>query len=147
MLQALQVTVEETARQLMEESLMGPKKRNESAETGCPILRALRLFWTCDIPQTIQTLKYKLLPSWGCRKPRHMQLWRHEQLRERSRKLNKTSFLQLSTNSTVVKPGGSSARDWASLRPVAAESLKLFEVAKGCVLVGRLVTDPDAQAI
>ncbi|CAJ1351164.1 unnamed protein product [Effrenium voratum] len=114
MLQALQVTVEETARQLMEESLMGPKKRNESAETGCPILRALRLFWTCDIPQTIQTLKYKLLPSWGCRKPRHMQLWRHEQLRERS-------------------------------RPVAAESLKLFEVAKGCVLVGRLVTDPDAQ--
>ena len=55
------------------------------------------------------------------------------------------TFGNLTTNSTVMKPAEVAPHNWASLREVGVKSLRLFDVAKGSVLVGILLVDPIVQ--
>lgn len=56
-----------------------------------------------------------------------------------------TTFHNVTTNSTVMKPAEGTLHNWASLREVGVKSLRLFDVAKGSVLVGILLVDPMLQ--
>ena len=55
------------------------------------------------------------------------------------------TFGNLTTNSTVMKPAEVTPHNWAYLREVGVKSLRLFDVAKGSVLVGILLVDPIVQ--
>mmetsp|Transcript_16946 Transcript_16946/g.59232 ORF Transcript_16946/g.59232 Transcript_16946/m.59232 type:complete len:854 (+) Transcript_16946:85-2646(+) len=158
LLKALQVVVEETNMQLcMTERLAGSglggkleaianQKDHGMVDDACPVVRALRIHSSQPITsRVVDHLSSEVLPQWGTILPKPLMLmsynigfqkWKNER--------EKKGFESLSTNSTVVKPGGSSTRcrDWSAMRPVGISELRLFQVSSGSVLVGRLVTSP-----
>eukprot|EP00434_Breviolum_minutum_P013681 symbB.v1.2.012060.t1/scaffold825.1/size159525/1 len=151
MLKALQVTIEETAQsvslnKMMKAASQGVNAASQDVKT-CPITRALSLHQSCSVNrEVIDLLRTQILPLWGSIVPKPIQLFQHQQgLAQMLRENEGHNFRNLSTNSTVMKPAEVTPHNWASLREVGVKSLRLFDVAKGSVLVGILLVDPIVQ--
>ena len=84
----------------------------------------------------------KQIPSHSPR----IQLFEHQQTLAQLLRVNDgDNVTNVTTNSTVMKPAEGTPHNWASLREVGVKSLRLFDVAKGSVLVGILLVDPMLQ--
>lgn len=156
LLKALRVTVEENfqhfSSQMMQEQLLNKasslKARN--AVKDSPLVRALRLVMASEVlyPEALEAVE-ATLHNWGRKMPRDLHVmqfmmgYQNHMLKFKDPGSNKEMWT-LRTNSTIIKPEASTSqpRKWAQLQPMGISALRLFGVATGRVLVGKLIVPP-----
>eukprot|EP00438_Fugacium_kawagutii_P011269 Skav224333 [mRNA] locus=scaffold1353:234583:235812:- [translate_table: standard] len=155
LLKALRITVEENflqiSQQMMMEEQLSKKTRtkNSARDVGDSLLvRALRLVNQAEVlePEAVQIVEQSLR-NWGIKLPGHIHVMQHMRGYEDHLlkfKDDGNEFRTLSTNSTLSKPESATgqARTWHQLQPIGISALRLFGVATGKVLVGKLVVPP-----
>ncbi|CAK9050535.1 unnamed protein product [Durusdinium trenchii] len=157
LLKALRITVEENfqhiTHQLMIQGLSNKVSARASEQVrDSPLVRALRLVNKSEVLQleAIEAVTASL-GNWGRKMPRDIHVMQHmmsykdhlsnfERGNDGSFKMLRT----LQTNSTLIKPEAATGepRNWHQLQPVAINALRLFGVASGKVLVGKLLVPP-----
>lgn len=155
LLKALRITVEENfqhiSSQMMLEEQLSKKTRtkNPAKEVGDSLLvRALRLVNHAEVlePEAVQIVEQSL-GNWGMKLPgpiRVMQYMRSYEGHLLKFENSGEEFRKLNTNSTLSKPESATgqARTWHQLQPIGISVLRLFGVATGKVLVGKLIVPP-----
>eukprot|EP00971_Amphidinium_carterae_P082818 1638725-Amphidinium_carterae.1 len=124
--------------------------KTTQADPAHPLVQALSVnnFGLGVCQQEVDYLQ-EFASHWGERLPPYMQRLMFEASMNRSHKALKESgekaIKSYTTDKTVVKSSQDHpTREWKTLHPIGVEDLKLFQVATGGVLSGRLVTDPFA---
>jgi len=159
MLKAFQATVEDNHSKYVEKVAMdkamgkGPKIKAIAAPKD-PLVRALSLFWRGeeDISRGAADHVRQVASKWGMPWPAFVRRMQYEtqigsmrmQFLQPGDEDDPHTINQYRTDKTVVKSAQGQKRKWDSLRPIHVDDLKLFQVAKGCVLSGQLVGDPFA---
>lgn len=152
LLKALRVTVEETFQQMQEQLLnkASSLKASRNAVKDSPLVRALRLVMTSELlyPEALEAVE-GALRNWGRKMPGDLQVMQFmldypNHVLKCKDSGSKKMPTRLRTNSTIIKPEASTnqPRKWAQLQPTKISALRLFGVATGRVLVGKLIVPP-----
>jgi len=165
MLSALQATAEDNAQQIVVDEAMKQmqssgdepsartvekaiaKMEKSSTNLQDPLIRALEIHMSSSVISSgVAKQLQPLLSVWGIDTPRFAKVMRHEMgfqaHKQKGANLPAGHVSTAHTNSTVVKPESIGRTNWQTLKLICATDLKLFEVASGSVLRGKLIVDP-----
>lgn len=123
----------------------GPK-----ADDTDPLVKALSVNSSVPVKRSAAAKVASMMDHWGEPMPKPITLMLYERgLQHQRQQIGKhesnEGFLSLRTNNTVQKPeSGAKSREWAALKQIGVDDLRLFQVSKGCVLTGTLCVDPHA---